>query len=314
LNIENIVHNYTINRQLTDEELNNQLHVKNKLDVDPLGQLNVIRINSIFIETADKFYRTKGLLTSGMTCIGMLFIFASLFMGFGSIYDAFYRDITNPVGAFCAGLFVVIGSSVMVFICYWLFMQDTFAWTHYPIRLNRNTRMVHAFRIGGSVLSIPWDDVFFTLARAQKLTGIQFWKVSGRVLDKDGITVKDNFSFGYESNVQENVLEFWEFLRRYMEEGPQGLPEKLVYCPPIHDRREPVRFGLWFMWMDLNGQRIGQISMLPFTLFNWLGRMVAMRTCKIPQWPKEIEETCTIEPNDPYVKDWRSNPELTWLS
>jgi hypothetical protein len=32
-----------------------------------------------------------------------------------------------------------------------------------------------------------------------------------------------------------------------------------------------------------------------------LGRMIAIATCKIPQWPADINTACAIEPNDPYA-------------
>jgi hypothetical protein len=39
------------------------------------------------------------------------------------------------------------------------------------------------------------------------------------------------------------------------------------------------------------------------TLFGFIGRVIAMPTCKIPVWPQEIEEECKIEPDDPYIRD-----------
>lgn len=39
-----------------------------------------------------------------------------------------------------------------------------------------------------------------------------------------------------------------------------------------------------------------------------LARWLAMRTSKVPRWPAEVEAASPIEPNDPYIKDARSNP------
>jgi hypothetical protein len=43
-----------------------------------------------------------------------------------------------------------------------------------------------------------------------------------------------------------------------------------------------------------------------FLLFS-LGRVIAMWTSQIPKWPQEVEDACTVEPNDPYARDWRMN-------
>jgi hypothetical protein len=45
----------------------------------------------------------------------------------------------------------------------WLLRKESFAYTHYPMRFNRKTRTVHVFRPNGTVLSVPWDQLYFTL-------------------------------------------------------------------------------------------------------------------------------------------------------
>jgi hypothetical protein len=158
-----------------------------------------------------------------------------------------------------------------------------------------------------SVLSVPWDETISTLAKTQKAMGLQNWIINGHILDKDGKTVRQNFSFGYVSDVQDQVRQFWEYLRRYMEEGPKEAIDNVDFCLPINDRREPFRFGLLMFWLDLHGQLVGQLLMLPFNLFGMIGRTIGMRFGKIPVWPQEVEAACAIEPDDPYVKTWRMN-------
>ncbi|WP_005038428.1 DUF6708 domain-containing protein [Holophaga foetida] len=110
------------------------------------------------------------------------------------------------------------------------------------------------------------------------------------------------------STSQDTVVAYWEYLRRYMEEGPKEPWELLDYCLPIDQRKEPRILGLQRLWLEVNGQILFQILLSPIFLMAWIGRKFAMATCKIPVWPRSVEEACTIEPGDPYVKNGRTNP------
>jgi hypothetical protein len=47
--------------------------------------------------------------------------------------------------------------------------------------------------------------------------------------------------------------------------------------------------------------------MFPFCLVVSLFRLIAMRTSKIPQWPKEVDASCAIDPDDPYAIEGDAN-------
>jgi hypothetical protein len=302
---------YKLDRPLGEEERKLQLKQKEHLDVKPVYFCSTTELNSNYIEVVDKFYAAKGfaaivaLITIPML-LALLWLAGTLFFA-GGLFSADYdRNIGIYGGAFMA----LLDSSVLAFVL-WVLLKEAFCYTHYPIRFNRKTRMVHVFRFDGTVLSVPWDTLFFTLGRGNRFLGIQTWDVRAHVLDVDETTVRDTFSLAMASESQRIVRLYWEYVRRYMEEGPQAVLSLTPVYLPISKRRETWRFGL--MRLALDGPWIVVlVTMLPFHFLVSLGRWFAMRTSKIPVWPKEIDEVCCIELNDPYARDAHDNPPELW--
>jgi hypothetical protein len=257
----------------------------------------------------DKFYAWKGLISTimfigmavvlGMTVVIVRVVLVTL------AGPAFERPLLLVCSAACLLLFVALPAALVI----WLLRKECFAYTHYPIRLNRKTRTVHVFRIDGSVLSVPWDKVFFCLGRCHQP---RHWEIQGHVLAEDKTTVIETFAlsvYGVGDRDRELLKHHWEFVRRYVEDGAQSVVGFVHFCLPIDRTRESLRFGFQRMFVDSTG------FALPLRLF-WLltnliilpGRWFAMRTSKVPVWPNEIEDICPAEPGDPYMKDARINP------
>jgi hypothetical protein len=302
---------YKLNRPLGDEERKLQLNQKDRLDVDPVYFCSTIELNDTYIEVVDKFYAAKGLAGSvalvliPLAC-ALLLLSGYLFLALGLLSDRYDRNI----GIFGGIVLAILDCLLLVLLVRGL-LKEAFCYTHYPIRLNRKSRMLHVFRFDGTVLSVPWDALFFTLGRGNQFFGVQTWDVRAHVLDVDGKTVRDTFSLAMASESQRIVRLYWEYVRRYMEEGPQAVLSLTPVYLPISKHRETWRFGL--MRLALDGPWIVVlVTMLPFHFLVSLGRWFAMRTSKIPVWPKEVEDVCCIEPNDPYARDARDNPPELW--
>ncbi len=186
---------------------------------------------------------------------------------------------------------------------------EWFRYTHYPMRFNRRNRMVYVFRGDGTVLEAPWDDVYFTLRVNSQAFGVRTLNICGLVL-KDPETVQEMFVFGYASSSRDYCLRHWEFIRRYMEEGPQAVidaPGMGLYLP-IADKRETLYQG-WVALVSMDASNVVlKWLMLPFHVLFFLGRLVCRITCKVPLWPADVEAACAIAPDDAYVRDSRSNP------
>jgi len=310
-----LVVRYLVDRPLKEEERERQLHQKQRLKVDPGYHLSVIRFNSTYMELVDKWFEWKGLVTTvTMTGIGLI-IYALLSMIMVTLADPNHSMAED--GPFLLAIFAIM--SPVFALGVWLLKKDSFRFTHYPVRLNRRTRMVHVFRTDGTVLSASWDGVFFCIgALPRALTDTaRSWEIKGHILDKEGVTVRETFApfpvYAYgDSERDENLPRAWEFMRRYMEDGPGAVAEHVEHCLPIVDRRETFTTGFYW-WQGRNGTLPLplQIPLLLIYFIIWPGRWFAMRTSKIPVWPKEIEEVCVVAANDPFRKDASMNEPIT---
>lgn len=309
MSYQGLIKKFPIDRPLTNEDRKYQLKQSERLDLKPYADLVTIKLNSTYLEVVDKFYAMKGLLTAlagpVALCVAAIPIWFWLEVLVGIEADTFY-----------AWTVTAMGIPTLAFFAFGL-SQELFAYTHYPIRLNRKSRMIHVFRTSGTVLTVPWDEVFFTLDYEQEVAG-RAWEIRGHVLDADGETVRETFGLGMQSSGDAQGLHIlrshWEFYRRYMEEGPQAVKDCVKVCMPVDGRREPFVAGsrcIFSHYDNLKAHPIGAIvwlMMLPFNLLAVLGRWVAMQTSKIPRWPAEVEAQNVIEPRDPHVIDARINP------
>lgn len=301
-----LIQKYKINRPLTDEEKQLHLSQAQRLDVDPVQLLAVTEINGTYLETADKYYGWKGFFTAWSLALLCLFSGAYLAISYILIFQQIMDPTTDNHGEISLALLIVnvLILPVLVLVI-WGLRKESFAYTHYPIRLNRKNRMVYVFRLDGTVLSVPWDEVFFTLGRG---TRSDSWDVRAHVLDGDGKTVKETFALGWEWPDHGDLRRFWEFHRRYMEEGPRAVLGDIPYYLPIVDRKEFYLLGLRRLLFNFGNHFVMQLVMMPFFVFFSLGRVFAMKTSKIPRWPQEVEDACRIEPGDPNERDARHNP------
>lgn len=142
-----LVKDFKINRVLTQDEIKNRLNQKDRLAIEPHYQLSVIKLNSTYLETVDKWYGNKGLITGValalmliLGLIGFQIISNWTLKAFGFIPKIGDEDNLLLYSGLLACILVVI----LVFLLRFL-KKDSFAYTHYPTRFNRVTRMVHIF-------------------------------------------------------------------------------------------------------------------------------------------------------------------------
>ena len=307
-----LIGKYSTQRAVTELELTHQLRQKQRLNVEPHYQLSVIKMNSTYLESVDKWYGSKGLLTTIAFFIFVIFIG---FLGYG--IASWMWDSIAGVGASAGeseNFILLNGGGMLVILvlpislgAVWLLRKESFAYTHYPIRFNRKTRMVHVFRTNGSVLSTPWDDLFFTMKKVDSLHG--FWNVLGHILATDGKTVIESFALSISETGSTSGLlmmqSHWEFIRRYMEEGPASVYDQVQFCLPISERRETLAFGLRRLTASSSFPSLLmlplKIGSMAFDLVTVPFRYFAMRTRKIPVWPVNVERSCLIESGDRYA-------------
>lgn len=293
---------FQVNRPLNEYEREHRFDTTHPVSTRVHYELSLIKLNSTFVECVDKWYSMRGF----VAMVGGVFS-AILLIGSAGVLFAL---ISSGYVGFLIPLVVAL-------VVFWLparmLLSDAFTYTHYPIRLNRRNRQVYAFRRDGTVLKAAWDELYWTIYNTRLGLGGGDLNVMGHVLDKDGVTVRESIALSMVDAGEpgkRNLLQFFEFFRRYMEDGPGPVlealkPTPLIMLPGIDKERESWAFGWEYLTGSLKGmvllQLLFQVFFFPISLFRWL----VMRTSKIPQWPQWVEDECAIDPNDLWVRDGR---------
>ncbi|WP_213780444.1 DUF6708 domain-containing protein [Caballeronia sp. dw_276] len=292
-------------RFITEEEVRNRLSVKQISSGKPHASMTAIRMSSTYLEVVDGNFDIRG--------YASIFCFFFLSLGFYS----FFYDITHlndyiGYDPILDPIFSILYSGALIAIAIFLSRKtdEWFGYTHYPIRLDRKNRMVYVYRDKGTYLEVPWDSTFFTVRTIKQIGPLPFYGIAGLVL-KDPKTVQDWFIFGYSSGTKEYVYRYWEFVRRYMEDGPQAVADAdgMRFYLPIADKREPILQAWTGIRASDGWNPLYKWIMTPFHILQFIGRMFNRLVTKVPLWPAEVEAACKIEPSDPWERDSRCNPE-----
>ncbi|AJX31436.1 DUF6708 domain-containing protein [Burkholderia oklahomensis] len=285
---------FPVNRKLEDGE-KAAFMAKNCQDgIDPSQRLGLVKINSTYIDWIDRRFLYRGMLNVSIVFFGVLFFVGMLGWLVWWFFDAdeYHRMailIPMPVPIL----------AIMVFYLK-ILNKEFFSHIYYPIRLNRKTRKIYVFRDkrDGGILTVPWESVFFHIGRG---TDMKFLRdIRGEVMDGD--VVKDTFALGHCAESDRPVLEMWEFIRRYMDEGPEAVAEvpldKYVELSVAPTLKNCLISAVGFTNATTPAKRILLSPFIGlFTVVRWL----VFKTCKEPQFPPEIEAECRVEPNDPNV-------------
>ncbi|AWH87246.1 DUF6708 domain-containing protein [Limnobaculum parvum] len=317
-----------VRKTLRANEIEGRYSQYKKVKLETLGTTfldagySTVRLNSSYLETADREFDERGVDLFTILIL-MLMLLTALFMSIQFNFFNFSLVLepsnSRPVSyrtilIFVSLLFIVVFSVVML-----SFFKDAFNHTHYPIRFNRKTRMVHLFLRKGlrkhEVVSVPWDEIIFCSDKFMYMLGANQWGISGHILSKDKAQVEQTFQLGYSSFLKPTVDSYWEFIRRYMEEGPEAVKDAIPFYIPVEKCKETFKDGIVHMLAQTHSRgslSFGGICMILTGIPSCVGRFVAMKTSKIPVWPQEIEEQCQIESSDPINLSAENNPTWTW--
>lgn len=262
---------------------------------EPDDRSSLIGFNSTYIEMIDRWYSIRGGVQTILgVLISIVFCAAILSVIWILIVDLFCEK-NYLVDVVALILFSLMSWGMMRMIKRTL-GREFFSYSYFPIRFNRQTRMIHVFRHNGrnGVLSVPWDQVYFHIGKGE--VNRDLTDIRGHVMDGDNVI--DTFAVGHFFGRDEQpVRQIWKFIVVYMEQGPQALPKDMVIGTSTS--RSWTNCFLWAKsYCDI---------FLPIPLVNWVAtalvtcmRWLVMQSCKDPVWPAEIEATSAIEPNDPH--------------
>ncbi len=181
----------------------------------------------------------------------------------------------------------------------WRFIRlENFVQRRLLIRFNRVTRQVYLHRPGyaGGLATLAWDQV-----SPEAAVGLPEWRGTGTQLmlawtnDMTGLPYFHIMLVGKVANGTSDIVNLWEFIRRYMEEGPQSVPrpKKLLGKVPWPwlSLQAPWSFfkPLWrgglkpgvLLWTVL----LSPVILLHATL-HWISLLLGWE----PRWPRIIRE------------------------
>lgn len=286
-----------------------QWGVHDRIEVEPTDAESLYARNDTYLDVRAAFQEEKrGLITFGffgLFGVWFYFLFWKL-----SLHPGFYILVLGrtPWGRpiqtgdyFFIGLFLLLGCGILylVFKYAWPWIRtELFTQRHLVARFNRKTRQVYLNRpryAGGKV----------TLAWEAASPGIQpddpdHMGMAGFLLvafptERSGADFSDFVFLGRPMRGNREIEGLWEYVRRYMEEGPQAVPRPKRLLPLWPSPVEPVRATLRFMspmW-----RRSGKVVALatglvlsPLLILHAFCHWVSLLLCWRPYWPKEMRE------------------------
>ncbi|MBQ0214017.1 hypothetical protein KAH51_11180, partial [Proteus vulgaris] len=239
-----LLQKFKLNRLLNNEEIAGRLDQNSRIDItneELIPDIKVIAINSHYLEMVDKYYSSKGFVSLFSSILTTLFsIFALKLVLTVIFFDHSSGKIL--LASVLAPLFLAMG-----LFMFSLLKTEWFAWTHYPLRFDRKNQMVYAFRTDGSIISVPWKKVFFTTGLDYAKSMKNDYYISGHVLADDNKTIVDTFCLPASTGNFELLKYHWEFIRRYMEEGPENIIQQVEFCLPIANKKESYGFTFFYV-------------------------------------------------------------------
>lgn len=301
---------YKVNRPLNDQERADRLSRSRRISASVRDELSVIKINSTYLELIDRWYVGKGWAT--FFSIMLLPVSVSMMV---MLLPGIWEEREHFM-AWVAVIFMTSSGIALTWIGWRNLRVDVLRKSHYPIRLNRKTGKVHAWRPDGTILEANWKRLYFCVGESIVPAFGTTYDVRAHVLDKDRMTVLDTFTLAYcYIGMKSDVPAVWEYIRRYMEE-PDGPEQNWRYsdvCLPVVGRKESFLFGVIYVFAQAGSWPVLQVILSPLWSAIAVCRWIAMVTCTVPVWPAEIEAQYVIEPDDPFQRDWRDNIKYNFV-
>jgi hypothetical protein len=265
------------------------------------SNFSVYQKNDVFLEVCGHFENSRGMLGAAValmpgTLLGGIGFIASL-----PVRDWIHGSTSNgsPIGwdHMFAGVFFIATFLLLVWsfkkLAFPIINKDYFTTRRILIRFNRVTRKVYIHRppYAGGVKTYDWDPMQAVLDSGKNDTG------DGRLIagwiDYEARKMIGAEFVGRAAGNEENGKAWWEYIRRYMEEGAESVPKpfprlwkgawphvslmSVFYLYP-----ERIRNGGPIWW-------IGLLILAPIDLLRATLHWIAMLLCVEPEFPPEIE-------------------------
>jgi hypothetical protein len=289
------------------------LNTKQPLNIEPAADRNVERITDCCLDATPKmsFFLGKGRLGGAwwMIWMGMMMttgVLLLLIVGGLWKYGLSWKIVSNTI-------YILLTVSLPSCIIFGLsLLWPIHVWkNHYPIRFSRKTHKVYCHWSGKTYIE-DWDTIKAYLQTKLEFNAhgapsqtpqinIEFHNDDGSVAEHSVIGV-DKGGLGYD----EQAAAFWEYIRRFMEEGPEKLPlPKLrkmeVAMSPSQLWRQYFHITLWKKDASLFNKLLN-IAFMPIiavwyaitfpteVLYSFLDKHIDMKP-----FPSDMDEPCRYE-------------------
>lgn len=261
----------------------------------PDERASLVHFNSTCIDLIDRRFRLRGMVSTTVVLLGTLGLFLlGFFLLFTLVIPNLQGDVWDWVMyAMVAGC--VIGAPAL----FWhtTLKYEFFTYTWYPTRFNRRNRMVYFFTGGEEgAVAVPWEDAVFHVGRGTAQAFLRDLRCS---VVEDRV-VKRTFAVGHYFDDEQKIKGLWEFIRRYMEDGPDAVVDSIDGRQMNLSVKPSWRNCYLFVVASLGPAMLdARFLLLPLLLPLVLCRWLVLRSCRMPEWPQWVETACYVDPNDP---------------
>ncbi|NWC09401.1 hypothetical protein HX776_11315 [Pseudomonas agarici] len=248
----------------------------------------------------------RGLITFGFLAFGVglnfYMFYAFVWVIINILVSDFVSGDSSGFGGWFFGGMIVSLWFVMNYFLWkytWRWIRvELFTQRYLVARFNRITKQVYVSRpdYAGGITTLPWSAVIPAISPEDPdFMGMGGFLILGFLSEHTSAGYDETLMLGRPMHGNQELVGFWEFIRRYMEEGPQAVPKpkRLLTLRPTPI--EPVRATLRFMsgfWR--NGGKITALItgtlLSPLIVLHALCHWISLLLCWAPRWPKEIQE------------------------
>ncbi|WP_152985255.1 DUF6708 domain-containing protein [Stenotrophomonas beteli] len=286
---------FSVGGPLSPQESASRFNVHTSQSVTPAEHACLVRFNSTSIDLIDRRFRLRGMVSTTVVLLGTLGLFLfGFFLLFTLVIPNLEGDVWDWV-MYAMVAVCVVGAPALFWRITLRYEFFTYVW--YPTRFNRRNRTVYFFTGGKEgAVSVPWDQAVFYIGRGTREEFLRDLRCS---VIEDHV-VKRTFAVGHYFDDELKVRGIWEFVRRYMEDGPAevadtigGRQMSLSVVPSLRNcylfvvaSLGPAMVSARFILMPL---------LLPLVFCRWL----VLQSCRMPVWPQWVEEACAVDADDP---------------
>jgi len=266
-------------------------------------------VNDTFIEARAAWQEEKRGLMTFLT-IGLGYGIGICFFGWvcWQLFNlAIYGRTTggrtaDEMGAwFFLVLFAIVGVGVAYLV--WKYAlkfirTELFTQRHLLIRFNRRTRQVHLHRpkYAGGIVTLPWEATLAAInPQLPDSQGLGDTLALGWPHERTGAGFDEMAFVGPPLDGNREMEGLWEYIRRYMEDGPQSVPKPKSLRSRFPWPWDSLKASLHFMrpmWRRGGGLWvvIAVLVLSPLIALHSLSHWVSMLLCWRPRWPRDIRE------------------------